>query len=89
MRGRGDSIRLGLRHDGGAARLARGKCHLAVDLMFAACGETYESLLPFEVRIDLDGVVSSNRKPQKRAAEYRRERDAVALVGRLTPVSSL
>jgi hypothetical protein len=28
-----------------------------VDLMFEACGETYESLLPFEVRIDLDGLV--------------------------------
>jgi predicted nucleotidyltransferase len=24
--------------------------------MFRACGETYESLLPFEQRIDLDGV---------------------------------
>ena len=27
-----------------------------VDVMFRACGETYESLLPFERRIDLDGV---------------------------------
>lgn len=27
-----------------------------VDVMFRACGETYESLLPFEQRIDLDGV---------------------------------
>ncbi len=27
-----------------------------VDLMFNACGETYESLLPYAVTIDLDGV---------------------------------
>lgn len=27
-----------------------------VDVMFRACGETYESLLPFERRIDLDGI---------------------------------
>jgi predicted nucleotidyltransferase len=27
-----------------------------VDLMFRACGETYESLLPFAQNIDLDGV---------------------------------
>jgi predicted nucleotidyltransferase len=27
-----------------------------VDLMFNACGETYESLLPFEVTIDFEGV---------------------------------
>lgn len=27
-----------------------------VDVMFRACGETFESLLPFEQRIDLDGV---------------------------------
>jgi predicted nucleotidyltransferase len=27
-----------------------------VDLMFTACGETYESLLPYAVSIDFDGV---------------------------------
>jgi len=27
-----------------------------VDLMFNACGETYESLLPYAVTIDLDGL---------------------------------
>lgn len=27
-----------------------------VDLMFNACGETYDSLLPYAVTIDLDGV---------------------------------
>ena len=27
-----------------------------VDLMFSACGETYESLLPYAVTIDFDGV---------------------------------
>jgi predicted nucleotidyltransferase len=27
-----------------------------VDVMFKACGETYDSLLPFEVRIDLGGL---------------------------------
>ena len=27
-----------------------------VDLMFSACGETYESLLPFATTIDFDGV---------------------------------
>jgi predicted nucleotidyltransferase len=27
-----------------------------VDLMFSACGETYESLLPHAVTIDLDGI---------------------------------
>lgn len=27
-----------------------------VDLMFRACGETYESLLPFAQQIDLDGI---------------------------------
>jgi hypothetical protein len=27
-----------------------------VDLMFSACGETYESLLPFAVTIDFEGV---------------------------------
>ncbi|MCF8167322.1 MAG: hypothetical protein K9K38_16685 [Rhodoferax sp.] len=27
-----------------------------VDLMFNACGETYESLLPYAVEIDFDGV---------------------------------
>lgn len=29
---------------------------IVVDVMFRACGETYESLLPFEQRIDLGGV---------------------------------
>jgi len=29
---------------------------LVVDLMFNACGETYESLLPHAVTIDFDGV---------------------------------
>ena len=27
-----------------------------MDLMFNACGETYQSLLPFAVTIDFDGV---------------------------------
>ena len=27
-----------------------------VDLMFTACGESYESLLPYAVTIDLDGI---------------------------------
>ena len=27
-----------------------------VDLMFNACGETYESLLPYAITIDFDGI---------------------------------
>jgi hypothetical protein len=29
---------------------------IVVDLVFRTCGETYETLKPFEITIDLDGV---------------------------------
>lgn len=39
--------------DGETIRVAD---EFVVDLMFSACGETYDSLLPFATTIDLDGV---------------------------------
>jgi len=50
-----------------------------VDVMFRACGETYESLLPFEQRIDLDGVPvrTVNLEGLLRTKRTYREKDAV------------
>lgn len=50
-----------------------------VDVMFRACGETYESLLPFEVRIDLDGLVirTVSLEGLLKTKQTYRERDAL------------
>lgn len=34
----------------------RGPDAFVVDLMFSACGETYQSLLPYAVTLDFEGV---------------------------------
>lgn len=50
-----------------------------VDVMFRACGETYESLLPFERRIDLDGVPvrTVSLEGLLRTKQTHREKDAL------------
>ncbi|MEW6688791.1 MAG: hypothetical protein AB1452_06820 [Pseudomonadota bacterium] len=48
-----------------------------VDLMFNACGETYESLRPYAVTIDLDGVPvrTLNLEGLLKTKQSQRERD--------------
>jgi hypothetical protein len=62
--------------EGEAIRVAD---EFVVDLMFSACGETYESLLPFEVRIELDGLVVRTVRLDGllRTKRTYRERDAL------------
>jgi predicted nucleotidyltransferase len=50
-----------------------------VDLMFKACGETYESLLPFAKTIDLDGVpvVTVTLEGLLKTKQSYREKDAL------------
>jgi predicted nucleotidyltransferase len=50
-----------------------------VDLMFRACGETYESLLPYAKTIDLDGVpvVTVTLEGLLRTKQSYREKDAL------------
>lgn len=50
---------------------------IAVDLVFRTCGETYESLKPFEEVIDLDGVPvrTVNLEGLLRTKQSARERD--------------
>jgi len=50
---------------------------IVVDLVFRTCGETFESLRPFEITIDLDGVPlrTVNLEGLLRTKQSARERD--------------
>lgn len=50
---------------------------IVVDLVFRTCGETFESLRPFEITIDLDGVPlrTVNLEGLLRTKQSSRERD--------------
>lgn len=50
---------------------------IVVDLVFRTCGETYETLKPFEITIDLDGVPvrTVNLEGLLRTKQSARERD--------------